>query len=244
MKSPLIDPFKDQLAKLSPGDKLIVKNITFYKNNNEIVVLAKTKHHENFNRKRTVATVVPSNPIIALSSLMYPTGLPEISVDVPDYLRRHSELFNKPELLVDGTHAGAGRHCHCSPTALGFHMPGFIKDICLKRNLFTASDCIVPVDFSYSRVQPNRRTHIYDEATQTYIVCVPQPWFISWAWPYKPYRPMHSQALQTSPAIDLTYSLYSADSYVEHRKPFLKTPENWTPKEHPFFEEPGENDEL
>jgi hypothetical protein len=63
MKSPLIDPFKDQLAKLRPGDKLIVKNITFYKNNNEIVVLAKTKHHENFNGKRTVATVVPSNPI-------------------------------------------------------------------------------------------------------------------------------------------------------------------------------------
>jgi hypothetical protein len=109
-------PTKKELDEMKPGDKKVVKNVVYVKTQDEVVVLAMSNHHSGYNKKPILPTLVPSGPIVPMSSLSNASELPKISTTLPPMVRRHALLFEEPKVLVNARHAGNGTACHCHPT--------------------------------------------------------------------------------------------------------------------------------
>jgi hypothetical protein len=76
----------------------------------------------------------------------------------------------------------------------------------------------MPFRFSYDKMLPNRRMYSWLAKANAYALNVPTSYFLAWIWKACPYLAVHSRETSMSLAMELFYTLFSDQAFVEHRK--------------------------
>jgi hypothetical protein len=110
-----------------------VSQIVYHKKGDEIVLLGNFGHHCNEALPNSKAVVVPTKPVLPMSSLRNKQEIPEIDVSLPEKLKRHSKLFSAPEQLKNKEHRNGSADCYCAPTGFTYHALNFTQSVCMKK---------------------------------------------------------------------------------------------------------------
>jgi hypothetical protein len=175
-------PTDAELKALKDGEQIAVQRIVYHKKGNEIVVLGRFAHHCNEIHPGSRVVVVPSKPVLPMSNLRNKDEIPEVDVNLPEKLKRHSKLFSAPEQLKNKEHRNGGADCHCAPTGFDYHALNFTQSVCMKKGKVELEKTELKTEFSADKTEPHRRPHIFSEKSKRPVLLCPVPFFNQVPW--------------------------------------------------------------
>jgi hypothetical protein len=209
----------------------------------EVVVLGPFSHHCNETHPNSKVVVVPTKPVIPMSNLRNKKELPEIDINLPERLKRHSKLFSAPEQLKNKEHRNGSADCYCAPTGFAYHALNFTQSVCMKKGKVEIEQTEVKSDFSVDKTKPQRRPHFYSEKSKKPVINCPAPFLNQIPWDPNVYLLANATELP-SKRQDLFFTLFDEEHYQEICKPYLTEPQSWDDSIHPFYREPDSQGEL
>jgi hypothetical protein len=236
-------PTDAELDALKDGEQIAVQRLVYHKKGNEIVVLGRFAHHSNEVYPGSRVVVVPSKPVLPMSNLRNKDEIPEVDVNLPEKLKRHSKLFSAPEQLKNKEHRNGSADCHCAPTGFDYHALNFTQSVCMKKGKVEVEKTELKTEFSSDKTEPHRRPHLYSEKSKKPVLLCPVPFLNQVPWEPKVYLPANATE-PPSKRQDLFYTLFDEKRYREVLKPYLTEPQTLNDSIHPFYREPDSQDEL
>jgi hypothetical protein len=73
------------------------------------------------NQNETKAVMVPTKPVIPMSTLENKSEIPEINARLAEKLKKLEKLFSEPDQLNNKEHCNDGMDRACAPTHFAYH---------------------------------------------------------------------------------------------------------------------------
>jgi len=240
-KRPRHHPSDRELKELAIGEVRRTNGYTYVKVDwTNVVIVGQSSHVTDGPGENNGKFLFQTDPVMFVKDLSKPhNALP--SPKMPLAWLMQDRLF----LAANYTTCNHHRMCKCAPLSAEIHQEFVTSPVCLHEHYVRKEDMMSMPNGQLESFHPNP-SRVYKQGpgrSGKPLLQVPQPHLNAFSWKSLPYFP----AMATEPSdqrMSVFYGLHDTQRHLDTVWPFLKNPQTWTKREHPWGGEPHLKDEL